>query len=226
MEEGATSQGMQAACGHGKGQDEILPRSLQECRHLDWSWADQYVKVPDFSDDCRADDCPLRSALLLAGSFSCLHRQECRLPGCLQQERLCRRAGHVQNRNQVVRHPEGKNMAFKWRGKLLFVRHRTQKEKPEWVILIGVCTHLGCVPIANAGDFGGYHCPCHGSHYDASGRIQKGPAPLNLEAPYCEFTSDDVVVSTSLSAPHPCPPSFNQRIGFSKDRKILVQIPF
>ncbi|XP_036922296.1 cytochrome b-c1 complex subunit Rieske, mitochondrial [Sturnira hondurensis] len=113
--------------------------------------------------------------------------------------------------------PEGKNMAFKWRGKPLFVRHRTKKEveqeaavdvsqlrdpqhdlervkKPEWVILIGVCTHLGCVPIANAGDFGGYYCPCHGSHYDASGRIRKGPAPLNLEVPSYEFTSDDLVV--------------------------------
>uniref|UniRef100_A0A8C2RXY6 Cytochrome b-c1 complex subunit Rieske, mitochondrial n=2 Tax=Bovidae TaxID=9895 RepID=A0A8C2RXY6_CAPHI len=113
--------------------------------------------------------------------------------------------------------PEGKNMAFKWRGKPLFVRHRTKKEidqeaavevsqlrdpqhdlervkKPEWVILIGVCTHLGCVPIANAGDFGGYYCPCHGSHYDASGRIRKGPAPLNLEVPSYEFTSDDMVI--------------------------------
>ncbi|XP_059760557.1 cytochrome b-c1 complex subunit Rieske, mitochondrial [Balaenoptera ricei] len=113
--------------------------------------------------------------------------------------------------------PEGKNMAFKWRGKPLFVRHRTKKEidqesavevsqlrdpqhdlervkKPEWVILIGVCTHLGCVPIANAGDFGGYYCPCHGSHYDASGRIRKGPAPLNLEVPSYEFTSDDIVI--------------------------------
>ena len=48
-------------------------------------------------------------------------------------------------------------------------------------IYAGVCTHLGCVPIANAGEFGGYYCPCHGSHYDASGRIRKGPAPLNLE---------------------------------------------
>ncbi|XP_048372094.1 cytochrome b-c1 complex subunit Rieske, mitochondrial [Sphaerodactylus townsendi] len=113
--------------------------------------------------------------------------------------------------------PEGKNMAFKWRGKPLFVRHRTQKEieqeaqvpltelrdpqhdldrvkKPEWVILIGVCTHLGCVPIANAGDFGGYYCPCHGSHYDASGRIRKGPAPLNLEVPDYEFPSEDLVI--------------------------------
>nr|XP_033797831.1 cytochrome b-c1 complex subunit Rieske, mitochondrial [Geotrypetes seraphini] len=113
--------------------------------------------------------------------------------------------------------PEGKNMAFKWRGKPLFIRHRTPKEieqegevsladlrdpqhdldrvkKPEWVILIGVCTHLGCVPIANAGDFGGYYCPCHGSHYDASGRIRRGPAPYNLEVPYYEFPSDDIVI--------------------------------
>ncbi|XP_009461798.1 PREDICTED: cytochrome b-c1 complex subunit Rieske, mitochondrial [Nipponia nippon] len=113
--------------------------------------------------------------------------------------------------------PEGKNMAFKWRGKPLFVRHRTQAEinqeaavdlsklrdpqhdldrvkKPEWVILVGVCTHLGCVPIANSGDFGGYYCPCHGSHYDASGRIRKGPAPYNLEVPTYQFLGDDVVV--------------------------------
>uniref|UniRef100_A0A2K5DUM1 Cytochrome b-c1 complex subunit Rieske, mitochondrial n=1 Tax=Aotus nancymaae TaxID=37293 RepID=A0A2K5DUM1_AOTNA len=112
---------------------------------------------------------------------------------------------------------EGKNMAFKWRGKPLFVHHRTQREieqeaavklsqltdpqhdldrvkKPEWMILIGVCTHLGCVPIANAGDFGGYYCPCHGSHYDVSGRIRKGPAPLNLEVSTYEFTSDNMVI--------------------------------
>ncbi|KAM3870075.1 cytochrome b-c1 complex subunit Rieske, mitochondrial-like [Diretmus argenteus] len=113
--------------------------------------------------------------------------------------------------------PEGKNMTFKWRGKPLFVRHRTEKEiateeavdiallrdpqhdkdrvlNPSWVIVLGVCTHLGCVPIANAGDFGGYYCPCHGSHYDASGRIRKGPAPLNLEVPYYVFPDDDTVV--------------------------------
>uniref|UniRef100_A0A8D0FSF8 Cytochrome b-c1 complex subunit Rieske, mitochondrial n=1 Tax=Strix occidentalis caurina TaxID=311401 RepID=A0A8D0FSF8_STROC len=113
--------------------------------------------------------------------------------------------------------PEGKNMTFKWRGKPLFVRHRTQAEinqeaevdlsklrdpqhdldrvkKPEWVILIGVCTHLGCVPIANAGDFGGYYCPCHGSHYDASGRIRRGPAPYNLEVPTHQFVGDDLVI--------------------------------
>ena len=95
-------------------------------------------------------------------------------------------------------------MVFKWRGKPLFVRRRTVDEiedvrsvdtaslrdpeddavrviKDEWLVLIGVCTHLGCVPIANAGEYGGYYCPCHGSHYDASGRIRKGPAPWNLE---------------------------------------------
>nr|XP_046233489.1 cytochrome b-c1 complex subunit Rieske, mitochondrial [Scatophagus argus] len=113
--------------------------------------------------------------------------------------------------------PEGKNMTFKWRGKPLFVRHRTEREiateanvniaelrdpqhdkdrviNPRWVIVLGVCTHLGCVPIANAGDFGGYYCPCHGSHYDASGRIRKGPAPLNLEVPFYEFPDDDTVI--------------------------------
>ena len=56
----------------------------------------------------------------------------------------------------------------------------------EWFVILGVCTHLGCVPIANAGEFGGYYCPCHGSHYDASGRIRKGPAPLNLEVNICD----------------------------------------
>lgn len=113
--------------------------------------------------------------------------------------------------------PEGKNLTLKWRGKPLFIRHRSADEiesernvavsslrdpqhdhervqRPEWLILIGVCTHLGCVPIANAGDFGGYYCPCHGSHYDASGRIRKGPAPLNLEVPTYEFVDDDNLV--------------------------------
>jgi len=113
--------------------------------------------------------------------------------------------------------PEGKNVTFKWRGKPLFIKHRTAEEierensvdvaslrdpqkdsertkKPEWLIVLGVCTHLGCVPIANAGDFGGYYCPCHGSHYDGSGRIRKGPAPLNLEVPYYEFPDDTTVI--------------------------------
>jgi ubiquinol-cytochrome c reductase iron-sulfur subunit len=65
---------------------------------------------------------------------------------------------------------------------------------PAWLILLGVCTHLGCVPIANAGEFGGYYCPCHGSHYDASGRIRKGPAPLNLEVPEYVFPEEGVVI--------------------------------
>lgn len=65
---------------------------------------------------------------------------------------------------------------------------------PNWLVVIGVCTHLGCVPIANAGDFGGYYCPCHGSHYDASGRIRKGPAPLNLEVPPYEFPESNLLV--------------------------------
>lgn len=60
--------------------------------------------------------------------------------------------------------------------------------------ITGVCTHLGCVPIGEAGDFGGWFCPCHGSHYDISGRIRKGPAPLNLEIPTYEFPEEDKLV--------------------------------
>jgi ubiquinol-cytochrome c reductase iron-sulfur subunit len=113
--------------------------------------------------------------------------------------------------------PEGKNVIIKWRGKPVFIRHRTQSEieeankvnvsslrdpqadedrvkKPEWLVMLGVCTHLGCVPIGEAGDFGGWFCPCHGSHYDISGRIRKGPAPLNLEIPVYDFPEDDKLV--------------------------------
>ncbi|CAF3438839.1 unnamed protein product [Rotaria socialis] len=113
--------------------------------------------------------------------------------------------------------PVGKNAVFEWRNKPIFVRHRTAQEiareqgvnvaqlrdpqndadrvqKSEWLIVIGICTHLGCIPIANAGEFGGYYCPCHGSHYDASGRIRKGPAPLNLEVPQYVFKDDSTVV--------------------------------
>ncbi|KAK2766777.1 hsp70 nucleotide exchange factor fes1 [Arachnomyces sp. PD_36] len=113
--------------------------------------------------------------------------------------------------------PEGKNVIIKWRGKPVFIRHRTADEikeaeaitweqlrdpqpdsdrvkKPEWLVMLGVCTHLGCVPIGEAGDFGGWFCPCHGSHYDISGRIRKGPAPLNLEVPTYDFPSEDTLV--------------------------------
>ena len=73
--------------------------------------------------------------------------------------------------------------------------NRVKKDKPNWLILVGVCTHLGCIPkgqsIADAkGDFGGWFCPCHGSHYDTAGRIRKGPAPKNLAVPTYEFLSD------------------------------------
>lgn len=113
--------------------------------------------------------------------------------------------------------PAGKNVVLKWRGKPLFVMHRTpdmiaqcntvdvgtlrdpQKDEdrvknPQWLVVLGVCTHLGCVPIAGQGDYGGYYCPCHGSHYDASGRIRKGPAPLNLEVPEYEFTDEKTLI--------------------------------
>lgn len=73
--------------------------------------------------------------------------------------------------------------------------NRVKKGKENWLILIGICTHLGCIPKGQAlgdarGDFGGWLCPCHGSHYDTSGRIRKGPAPRNLEVPPYEFVSD------------------------------------
>jgi len=72
--------------------------------------------------------------------------------------------------------------------------NRTMDEKGEWLVMMGVCTHLGCVPLGDgSGDFGGWFCPCHGSHYDASGRIRKGPAPENLPIPVAEFL-DDVTI--------------------------------
>jgi ubiquinol-cytochrome c reductase iron-sulfur subunit len=101
---------------------------------------------------------------------------------------------------------EGTTATIKWRGKPVFVKHRTSKEiseavqgdtadlrdpqtdaervqDPKWMIILGICTHLGCVPTADAGEYGAWFCPCHGSHYDMSGRIRKGPAPLNMEVP-------------------------------------------
>jgi len=113
--------------------------------------------------------------------------------------------------------PEGTTATLKFRGKPLYVRHRTIQEielarsvpmaelkdpqkdqarvkRAEWVLVKGVCTHLGCVPIPGAGEFGGFYCPCHGSHYDNVGRIRKGPAPLNLEIPPYVFMDDQKIL--------------------------------
>jgi len=113
--------------------------------------------------------------------------------------------------------PEGKNVTIEWRGKPLFIRHRTAAEiadadavdigvlrdpetdkarfpRQKFLVVLGICTHLGCVPISHMGDFGGYYCPCHGSHYDVSGRIHKGPAPLNLEIPPFEYIDDTTII--------------------------------
>ena len=102
--------------------------------------------------------------------------------------------------------PDGQIVTVKWRGKPVFIGHRTPKEieaaravplselrdpatdesrvqRPEWLIVVGVCTHLGCVPLGHQGEYDGWFCPCHGSLYDTSGRIRKGPAPLNLVVP-------------------------------------------
>ncbi|PZX19037.1 ubiquinol-cytochrome c reductase iron-sulfur subunit [Palleronia aestuarii] len=64
----------------------------------------------------------------------------------------------------------------------------------EWLVMMGVCTHLGCVPLGSAGDFGGWFCPCHGSHYDTAGRIRRGPAPENLPVPIAEFADESTIV--------------------------------
>ena len=110
----------------------------------------------------------------------------------------------------------GKTITVLWRGKPVFIRRRTQEEiskaqnvnlselidpqkdedrvkKSEWLVMTGVCTHLGCVPLGDKGDFGGWFCPCHGSHYDTSGRIRKGPAPTNLEIPKYEFVDNNTI---------------------------------
>ncbi|MDF3417590.1 ubiquinol-cytochrome c reductase iron-sulfur subunit [Sulfitobacter sp. KE29] len=71
--------------------------------------------------------------------------------------------------------------------------NRALDENGEWLVQMGVCTHLGCVPLGDAGDFGGWFCPCHGSHYDTAGRIRKGPAPRNLPVPVAEFVDESTI---------------------------------
>ena len=70
---------------------------------------------------------------------------------------------------------------------------RVKDGKDEWLVMLGVCTHLGCVPLKDKGDFNGWFCPCHGSHYDVSGRIRKGPAPVNMEIPKYEFVDNNTI---------------------------------
>lgn len=72
--------------------------------------------------------------------------------------------------------------------------NRTLDENGEWLVMIGVCTHLGCVPLGEAGEFDGWFCPCHGSHYDTAGRIRKGPAPRNLDVPIARFEGETELV--------------------------------
>jgi len=115
----------------------------------------------------------------------------------------------------------GQSITVKWRGKPVFIRHRTEDEiqlaeaeavdglvhpekdrdrvqRSNWLVLVGVCTHLGCVPLGQKqgevkGEYGGWFCPCHGSHYDTSGRIRKGPAPLNLSVPPYVFLDENII---------------------------------
>jgi len=111
----------------------------------------------------------------------------------------------------------GQSITVIWRKQPVFIRHRTaaeiaeaeavplsdlkdpetdaqRVERPEWLIMVGICTHLGCIPLGERGDFDGWFCPCHGSHYDTSGRIRKGPAPKNLLVPDYVFDGDDKVL--------------------------------
>ncbi|WP_316192304.1 MULTISPECIES: ubiquinol-cytochrome c reductase iron-sulfur subunit [unclassified Bradyrhizobium] len=110
---------------------------------------------------------------------------------------------------------EGQDIKVFWRGKPIYISHRTKKQVEEvravpvsslpdpatdqsrtkdgheqWLVVIGICTHLGCIPIAHEGNYDGFFCPCHGSQYDASGRVRQGPAPLNLPVPPYQFVSD------------------------------------
>ena len=110
----------------------------------------------------------------------------------------------------------GKSITVLWRGKPVFIKRRTSEEiaeardvniedlphpekdedrakNPEWLVMLGICTHLGCVPLGNKGEYNGWFCPCHGSHYDTSGRIRKGPAPKNLEIPKYEFVNSNTI---------------------------------
>jgi ubiquinol-cytochrome c reductase iron-sulfur subunit len=111
---------------------------------------------------------------------------------------------------------EGQTIKVKWRGVPVFIRHRTKeniddarrvdvselrdpqkdedrvlKGHDQWLVMVGVCTHLGCIPLGDAGDYKGWFCPCHGSHYDSAGRIRKGPAPRNLDVPKYTFLTDN-----------------------------------
>ena len=111
---------------------------------------------------------------------------------------------------------KGQSITVLWRGKPVFIRRRTDEEiskardvnidelkhpekdedrakDPEWLVMLGVCTHLGCVPLGDKGEYGGWFCPCHGSHYDTSGRIRKGPAPTNMEVPKYEFVNSNTI---------------------------------
>ncbi len=82
----------------------------------------------------------------------------------------------------------GQSITVLWRGKPVFIKRRTER-----LVMLGVCTHLGCVPLADKGEYGGWFCPCHGSHYDTAGRIRKGPAPTNLEIPKYEFVDSNTI---------------------------------
>lgn len=89
--------------------------------------------------------------------------------------------------------PDGSARNFNRDGADAADENRTLDPNGEWLVMMGVCTHLGCVPLSDSGDFGAWFCPCHGSHYDTAGRIRKGPAPENLPVPQAQFVSETVI---------------------------------
>jgi len=222
-----SSNSMSALLSRGKLSVRCGPCGATQVRlaHTDF-------KIPDFSayrKDCTMDPTKkaeeteaarmnftyvIAGASAITGLYSAKHLVRMFVLNMAPSADVLALASVEINLNEV---PEGKSVTFKWRGKPLFIRHRTAQEiaqedkvslselrdpqtdaercqKQQFLVVIGVCTHLGCIPIANSGDFGGYYCPCHGSHYDASGRIRKGPAPLNLEVPPYSYLNESTLV--------------------------------
>lgn len=181
------------------------------------------AKTPETQNCCRHDEPSRRDFLFMtAGAMGAVAAGSVVWPFINQMNPAADTKALSTTEVDVASVAEGQAITVMWRGKPVFIRHRTAKEiaeskevdvsllrdkqtdeqrfktKPEWLVVIGVCTHLGCVPLGQKtgemrGDYNGWFCPCHGSAYDTSGRIRKGPAPKNLEVPMYSFISDTVI---------------------------------